>query len=121
MYKHIILFLTTLLILTSGCDDLKLWSDKVIHITFASDRDGNQEIYVMKSDGSYQTNITNNVSIDGQPKWSSDGSKITFETDRVGNNEIYVMNRDGSNPVNISNNSTGDLDPSWTNIAIISN
>ena len=33
-------------------------------IAFASDRDGNFEIYVMNADGTGQTNLTNNAAID---------------------------------------------------------
>ena len=65
-------------------------------IAFASNRDGNFEIYVMNPDGSGQTNITNNPASDNYPAWSPDGSKIAFSSDRDGNAEIYVMNADGS-------------------------
>lgn len=38
-------------------------------IAFVSDRDGNDEIYVMNIDGSNQTRITNNPGRDGYPRW----------------------------------------------------
>ena len=38
-------------------------------IAFMSDRDGNQEIYVMNADGSNQTRITNNSAWDWEPSW----------------------------------------------------
>jgi Periplasmic component of the Tol biopolymer transport system len=60
---------------------------------FASNRDGNYEIYVMNPDGSGQTRLTNNSANDSQPSFSRDGSKIAFASDREGNVKIFVMNR----------------------------
>ena len=39
-------------------------------IAFQSNRDGNEEIYVMNADGSEQTNLTNNPGFDTNPSWS---------------------------------------------------
>ena len=83
-------------------------------ITFASDRDGNPEIYVMNADGTSQTNLTNNPSGDYMPDWSPDGNRIVFYSNRDGNFEIYVMNADGSGQTNISNNSVFDFAPVWS-------
>ena len=65
-------------------------------IAFVSDRDGNQEIYVMNADGSGLTSLTNNAADDYDPAWSPDGRQIAFYSDRDGNWEIYLMNADGS-------------------------
>ena len=39
-------------------------------IAFRTNRDGNEEIYVMNADGSDQTRLTNNSARDGNPDWS---------------------------------------------------
>jgi len=70
------------------------WSPDGSKITFSSDIDGNDEIYVMNADGSNQTRITNNDAEDWYPSWSPDGSKIAFTSERDGDFEIYVMNAD---------------------------
>ncbi|MEO8612071.1 MAG: hypothetical protein ABI690_29510, partial [Chloroflexota bacterium] len=83
-------------------------------ITFVTDRDGNNEVYVMNvNDPSTPVNLTNNGANDNSPAWSANGSQITFVTDRDGNNEVYVMNPDGSNPVNLTNNGANDTNPHW--------
>jgi serine/threonine protein kinase/Tol biopolymer transport system component len=46
-----------------------VWSPDGAHIAFISDRDGNPEIYVMNSDGSGQTRLTNNTGYDSSPAW----------------------------------------------------
>jgi dipeptidyl aminopeptidase/acylaminoacyl peptidase len=46
-------------------------------IAFFSQRDGNQEIYVMNAaDGSNQTRLTSINASDSDPSWSPDGTKI---------------------------------------------
>lgn len=73
-------------------------------IAFFSNRDGNFEIYVMKSDGTSQRNLTNNPARDAGPAWSPDGRKIVFYSNRDGEGEeIYLMNSDGANPVRLTN------------------
>ena len=94
-------------------------------IVFQTDRDGNNEIYVMNSDGSNHTNLTSNSAEDHSPNWSLDGTKIAFVSDRDGNQEIYVMNSDGSAQTRMTNNSANDTGPAWspdgTKIAFESN
>jgi TolB protein len=83
-------------------------------IAFASDRDGNYEIYVMNEDGSGLKRLTNNPDEDIFPSWSPDGSKIAFESRRDGNPEIYIMNADGTEQTNLTNNSSWDECPTWS-------
>ncbi|MCX7021015.1 MAG: hypothetical protein NTW26_01845 [bacterium] len=65
-------------------------------IAFTSDRDGDEEIFVMDTDGSNQTQLTYNNSSDAFPAWSPDGGRTTFSSDRDGDSEIFVMDADGS-------------------------
>lgn len=44
-------------------------------IAFWSNRDGQADVYVMNSDGSGQTNLTNNPAIDVSPDWSPGWNK----------------------------------------------
>jgi Tol biopolymer transport system component/regulator of sirC expression with transglutaminase-like and TPR domain len=95
-------------------------------IAFVSRRDGNEEIYVMKADGSDQTRLTDHPFGDWRPAWSPDGRKIVFTSIREDDiaNQIYVMAADGSNVVKLSNNLGDDRDPAWaldgTRIAFVS-
>jgi TolB protein len=66
------------------------------NIAFVSDRDGNQEIYVMSADGTGQTNLTNDPADDKEPWWSPDGTQLAFQSFRAGPPNIFLMNADGS-------------------------
>ena len=94
-------------------------------IAFASDRDGNAEIYVMNADGTGQTRLTDNSADDWLPSWSPDGRRIAFYSKRDGNREIYVMNADGSGQTRLTDNPAEDREPSWSpggrRIAFMSN
>lgn len=72
-------------------------------IAFTSDRDGNQEIYMMNPDGTNQTRLTNNSIVDDHAMWSPDGEKLAFVSQReAGGFAIFQMNMDGTNRVEIT-------------------
>ncbi|MBI3460336.1 PD40 domain-containing protein, partial [Candidatus Acetothermia bacterium] len=83
-------------------------------IAFASNRDGNQEIYLMNADGTGSVNLTQNKAEDFLPAWSPDGSKIAFVSTRDQNDEIYVMNANGSGQTRLTNNPASDWKPTWS-------
>ena len=83
-------------------------------IAFHSGRDVNFQIYTMNSDGSGQTNISNNLSDDSGARWSPNSTKIVFESFRDGNTEIYTMNSDGSAQTRLTNNAAADFGAAWS-------
>jgi Tol biopolymer transport system component len=78
--------------------------DSHYRIAFASDRDGNNEIYIMNADGSDRTNLTQNLADDRYPVVSPDGKRIAFASNRTGNYQVYVMNTDGGGVTNLLGN-----------------
>jgi hypothetical protein len=90
------------------------WSADGTKIAFTTNRDGNNEIYVMNANGNTQTRMTNNAASDSMPAWSPDGSRIVFISNRDGNNEIYTMTADGSNQFRTTNTPAAEYDPKWS-------
>jgi TolB protein len=80
-------------------------------------RDGNDEIYVINSDGSNLARLTNNPGENTAPTWSPDGSQIAFMSNLLAPNDpaqifMYVMGADGSNPHRLTQSS--GFDPHWS-------
>jgi Tol biopolymer transport system component len=78
----------------------------IARIAFASDRDGDFEIYVMNAGGSGQTQLTDNDVFDAYPAWSPDRTKIAFASksdDIPPTLQIYVMNADGTGLIKLTN------------------
>jgi Tol biopolymer transport system component len=93
-------------------DECPSWSPDGTKISFHSDRDGNQEIYIMNSDGSDQIRLTENPARDAAPAFSPDGTRIVFSSLRDGNADIYIMNADGSNQTKLTDDPANDWFPS---------
>jgi Tol biopolymer transport system component len=86
-------------------------------IVWSSVRDGNNEIYVMNSDGSGQTRLTYTSSHDLSPDWSPDGNQIVYDVWNRQNNDnaIYKMNADGSSQTRLSSSPpTKDSAANWS-------
>jgi Tol biopolymer transport system component len=83
-------------------------------IVFASDRDGDSEIYVNNIGDKNITRLTDNDVYDGEPTWSPDGKKIAFVSKRDGNYEIYTMNPDGSEVTRLTDDPANDYSPAWS-------
>ena len=86
------------------------------HIAFTSERDGNNEIYIMDTKGKNLRNLTNHPARDSQPAFSPDGQWMAFVSNRSGTNRIYLMNRNRNElrPLTTRLPSKSDFDPDWS-------
>lgn len=83
-------------------------------IAFSSNRDGNNEIYVMNVDGSGVRRLTNHRAIDTTPTWSPSSTHIAFVSERSGNPNIWRVDALGlEQPVKLTNDSHVDR-PTWS-------
>jgi Tol biopolymer transport system component len=108
--------------LTHSADDHNaIWSPDGSKIAFyRQEQDSNytQSIYIMGSDGSGLTRLTEGVN----PAWSPDGSKIAFISNKIGSvYKLFVIQSDGSGEVNLMSAPGapeitwfGDWTPSWS-------
>ena len=85
-------------------------------IAFASDRDGDWEIYTMYGDGSEQTQATANTdeTVDAEPSWDPLAEYLVIHSDRDTNFEVATMYYDASEFANISRKRTSsETSPDW--------
>ena len=90
-------------------------------IAFHSNREGNNEVYVMNPDGSDQTRLTMESRNDQRPDVSPNGNQIVFvsnriipETNPTGDFEIFVMSSDGDDVRQLTRNGAEDSWPRWS-------
>ena len=82
-------------------------------VAYASDVDGDFEIYAIEPTGGGATKLTSNPARDTQPVWSRDG-RIAFMSDRDGDADIYLMKADGTGVTQITNSPGVDSRPTWS-------
>ena len=83
-------------------------------IAFASNQDGDWEIYTLDLADDSLVQLTLNDADDLSPSWSPDGARIAFVSNRDGNDEIYVMNADGSDQRRLTETNASESFPAWS-------
>ncbi len=91
-------------------------------IIFSSDRTGVPQLWLMKSDGTSQTQLTNLQDGACQPTWAPDGMQVAFISPCRGSKDIhdgariYILNLQDQTirPLNVDPSPEGDFDPAWS-------
>ena len=82
-------------------------------LAFASDRDGDWDLYVMDLKTGDIRQVTNTPQYDSAPSWSPDAQWLAFETYQNDNLEIAVVNVDTGEVVPLTQNPASDHSPAW--------
>jgi Tol biopolymer transport system component len=97
------------------------WSPDGQQLVFASDRDGNREVYIVDltsppglGSGGEVHNLSQHKDPDWQPAWSPDGSRVAFSSHREDNWELYVVNVDGTGLKRLTDHPENDFSPTWS-------
>lgn len=101
------------------------WTPDGTRIAFASDRDGNWEIYDVGPDGAGLRRLTNDPAEDLAPVYAPDGRTIVFASDRGGGDDLHLfsMNVDGTGARRITSGAleaAPDFSPDGKRIAYVS-
>jgi Tol biopolymer transport system component len=113
--------------LTNEYDTFPMWSPRGDHIAFCSFRDGDFDIYTIKTDGTDMRKLTNSHGNDAHPAWSPDGNWILFSSSRKGfkdealldewgpqpYGDLYMMRADGSDVRQLTDNQFEEATPAW--------
>lgn len=90
-----------------------VWSPDGSQLAFVSDREGNNEVYVLNLANGKITNLTDDPAYDSEPTWSPDGKWIAFVSGRDGNADIYVVDLSGENLFRLTTDPGDDWFPVW--------
>ena len=74
----------------------------------------NTDIYVVRSNRTNTTRLTDHPGRDEDPVWSPDGRRIAFTSERDGIRAIHVMNNDGSNVTRLTPTTAASYRPAWS-------
>jgi TolB protein len=97
-------------------DLLRIYGEKPVFTTkiaFVSDRDGNNEIYMMDYDGVNQTRLTFNAVSDISPSWSPDQKRIAYTSYQNLVAGVYILDVYEGRRTAVSTRG-GNFSPSWS-------
>ncbi|WP_149194061.1 amidohydrolase family protein [Luteimonas suaedae] len=93
------------------------WSPAQDLIAFQAFRDGNFNIWTVRSDGEGLQRLTSGHGDHRDPRFSPDGATIAFASDRAfgGSYDIWTVDRDGGEPARITDDDTiEEFEPAWS-------
>jgi len=82
----------------AGLSEWPTWSPDGGLLAFASNRNGNFDIYVRRVEGGQEVNVTNNASENFQPAFSPDGNSIAFVSTRASRTRMVKIGFKGWEP-----------------------
>ena len=99
-----------------GWEDLRpTWSGDGSRLAFASNRDGQWDIYTLTLANRVITRLTSDPAEDTNPDWAWSTGRIAFQSTRNSpNGEIWSMAADGTDVRRLTTNFNGDRGPSWS-------
>lgn len=98
-------------------DYFPVWSPDGRRVVFVSNRDGDDELFVMSANGSGLRQLTRNRAVDTTPAWSPDGRSLVFASNRAGGeHKLYVLRVDTGSARQLTRGprTAFDVAPSWS-------
>jgi TolB protein len=90
------------------------WSPDGRQLLFASNRDGDNQLFTVNVNGRGLQRVTNLPAIRGRSDWSPDGQSIVTYSGPAWNRELYIMNADGSNVRQLTPSGGNSQGPSFS-------
>jgi len=75
---------------------------------------GDQEIYLVRPDGSLARRVTNSRGIDLSPSFSPDGNKMAFVSSRTSAPQIFILDLQTGQTKRLTYNGSYNTQPSWS-------
>jgi TolB protein len=83
-------------------------------LAYDSNRDGNQEIYVMPLAGGEPRQLTTDPGDDFHPDFSPDGRELVFYSMRHGTRDLFLVSADGGNEIRLTDSPNQEYHPTFS-------
>jgi TolB protein len=90
------------------------WSPDGLKIAYQTTQSGNPDIWVMRADGTGQTQLTFGEAWNYDAEWSPDNKKIAYVSEETGNPDIWIMDADGSNKKRLTTSLSLEQEPAFS-------
>ncbi|HEX2622241.1 MAG TPA: hypothetical protein VHL11_18915, partial [Phototrophicaceae bacterium] len=104
--------------ITNGAGDERdpVWSPDGRKLAYASNKDGNWDLYIYDLISGSTERMTLDLAFQGAPAWSPDSFWLTYENYQGNNLDIYVLAVDGSRPPERipASSPSADFSPNWS-------
>lgn len=83
-------------------------------VAFASNRDGQWDLYILSLSSGETSRFTDTPQYDGSPSWSPDGSYLAYETYGTDLEVVIQTVKDQQLPIPLSESPAADHSPAWS-------
>jgi dipeptidyl aminopeptidase/acylaminoacyl peptidase len=83
-------------------------------VAFSSKRDGNWDVWSVRTDGGEMRRVTSDPARDRQPAWSPTGDSIAFVSDREGYAQLWIAAASGAGARRVTHDSLRVDCPQWS-------
>jgi TolB protein len=83
-------------------------------ITFISDRDETDEVFISDPDGGNPIRLTTDFTQSIDPAWSSDGQLIAYVSTKGGSADVIIIDKTGNKLKNLTESPEEDGGPAWS-------
>ena len=90
------------------------WRNGSLELATTFSFDGNQELYLLRNNGSIVRRLTRHSMIDVSPSFSPDGSKMAFVSSRHGNPQIFIKDLNSGAVTRLTFQGKYNTQPAWS-------
>jgi len=90
------------------------WSLDGTLIAFTSNREGNNDVFVVPSEGGVETQLTTHNANDRLPRWSPDGKRIAFTSNRNNSHDVYTISLENRSITTVIQDDHDNEDAQWS-------
>lgn len=83
-------------------------------VAFYRITNGQEDLWVVKTDGTGLRQLTNDAAHDRRPVWSADGKRLMFYSDRSGRYQVWTIAADGGGLIQVTDYPGLIIEPVWS-------